>query len=259
MDETNSSRLQGLLDVLTTEIARVLGTLLDTRVAAVPSDARVEPGWMVRLTFSGSMSGHLLIGISREDASRLARRITGSDAPPSDVDVGDALRELVGQAIASLTQSDAASGVRADIELVPLGDEPATPPVTYDLAMAGEFVPRIALWPGLSYTVAAPSEPATGRSARGETPASPPNLDVILDIDLPLAVRFGQSEMTLLALSRLGPGSVIDLGRSPDDPVDVLVNGKMIARGEVVVVAGNYGVRIIEVISAAERIRSMGA
>jgi flagellar motor switch protein FliN len=85
------------------------------------------------------------------------------------------------------------------------------------------------------------------------------SLDVILDIELPLAVRFGQTEMTLQALSRLGPGSVIQLDRSIGDPVEVLVNGKMFARGEVVVTAGNYGVRITDVPSAADRIQMIGS
>jgi flagellar motor switch protein FliN/FliY len=87
--------------------------------------------------------------------------------------------------------------------------------------------------------------------------ALPANLDVILDIDLPLAVRFGGTDMTIDALARLGPGALIDLGRSPDDPVDVLVNGRMVARGEVVVIGGNYGVRVTEVVSAADRLRSI--
>jgi flagellar motor switch protein FliN/FliY len=90
-------------------------------------------------------------------------------------------------------------------------------------------------------------------------PPAPPNLELILDIDLPLAVRFGETEMTLQSLTRLAPGSVIDLGRAPDDPVDVLVNGRLVARGEVVVVSGNYGVRIIEVVSPADRLKSVAA
>ena len=69
-------------------------------------------------------------------------------------------------------------------------------------------------------------------------------------------VRFGQTEMTLLELTRIAPGSVIDLARSPDDPVDVLVHGRLVARGEVVVVSGNYGVRITDVISAEDRLRT---
>jgi flagellar motor switch protein FliN/FliY len=63
--------------------------------------------------------------------------------------------------------------------------------------------------------------------------------------------------MTLQALTKVGPGSMIDLGRAPDEPVDVLVNGKLVARGEVVVVSGNYGIRITEVVSTADRIRSL--
>ena len=89
--------------------------------------------------------------------------------------------------------------------------------------------------------------------------AAPANLDLILDIDLPLTVRFGETEMSLHSLMRLAPGSIIDLGRSPDDPVDILVNGRLVARGEVVVVSGNYGVRIVDVNSAADRLKTVAA
>ncbi len=78
-------------------------------------------------------------------------------------------------------------------------------------------------------------------------------IDVILDMDLPVVVRFGHTEMPLRTLTRLGPGSVIDLGRSPDEPVDVMVSNRVVARGEVVIVSGNYGIRIIDVVSPSER------
>jgi len=78
-------------------------------------------------------------------------------------------------------------------------------------------------------------------------------LDVILDIDLPLVVRFGHTEMPLRAVTQLAPGSVIDLARSPHEPVEVLVSGRVVARGEVVVVSGNYGIRILDVVSPSER------
>jgi flagellar motor switch protein FliN/FliY len=63
--------------------------------------------------------------------------------------------------------------------------------------------------------------------------------------------------MTLKSLASLAPGAVIDLGRSPDDPVEVLVSNKVVARGEVVTVGGSYGVRITDIISPAERARYM--
>ena len=107
-------------------------------------------------------------------------------------------------------------------------------------------------------------------SESGETEATPEgpavssaneatrNLDVILDLDLPLTVRFGQTKMALGALVQIGPGSVVSLERAPSDPIEVLVNGKVIARGEVVAVSGNYGVRITDIVSASERIPELG-
>src|ERR1043165_7967647 len=75
-------------------------------------------------------------------------------------------------------------------------------------------------------------------------------LDAVLDVELPLVVRFGRAVMPLRALADLGPGSVVDMGRSPDDPVELLVGERLIARGEVVIVGGNYGVRITELAGA---------
>jgi flagellar motor switch protein FliN/FliY len=98
-------------------------------------------------------------------------------------------------------------------------------------------------------------EVAAGRPADG--PES--RIEVILDIDLPIVVRFGHTELPLRALTRLGPGSVIDLGRSADDPVEVMVSDRVIARGEVVIVGGNYGIRILDVVSPSERMQSMEA
>ena len=65
------------------------------------------------------------------------------------------------------------------------------------------------------------------------------------------------AEMTLRALTQLGPGSVVDMGRSPDAPVQLLVGSQVVAQGEVVVVGGNYGVRITHLVSPADRLRAM--
>ena len=84
------------------------------------------------------------------------------------------------------------------------------------------------------------------------------NLELLLDVDLPVSVAFGTSEMTLKDVLNLGAGSVIELNKSVNDPVTIIVNQKPIARGEVVMVDGKYGVRILEVESTAYRIRSLG-
>jgi flagellar motor switch protein FliN len=84
------------------------------------------------------------------------------------------------------------------------------------------------------------------------------NIDLLLDVELPIVVSFGETEMPLKDVLRLGVGSVIELDKSVNDPVTIIVNDKPIARGEVVMVDGNYGVRVLEVESTAERLRSLG-
>lgn len=83
------------------------------------------------------------------------------------------------------------------------------------------------------------------------------NIDLLLDVELPITVRIGTTEMRLLDIMRLGLGSIVELEKLVDDPVEVLVNDKLVARGEVVVCDSNFAVRITEVQSKAERIKSL--
>ena len=81
-------------------------------------------------------------------------------------------------------------------------------------------------------------------------------LDVLLDIELPVTLRFGRTQMLLGEVMALGTGSVIEFDRAVTEPVEVLVNGRVVARGEAVMVQGNYGVRISEIASRGERLGS---
>jgi flagellar motor switch protein FliN/FliY len=92
----------------------------------------------------------------------------------------------------------------------------------------------------------------------GTTSGMGGNIELLLDVELPISVSFGNSEMQLRDVLKLGAGSVIELDKSVNDPVLIIVNHKPIAKGEVVMVDGNYGVRILEVESTADRIRSLG-
>lgn len=84
------------------------------------------------------------------------------------------------------------------------------------------------------------------------------NIDLIVDIPVRVTVELGRTRKTIGEVLSLGPGSVVELNKMAGEPVDVLVNGKLIARGEVVVIDESFGIRITEVVSKAERIRSMG-
>jgi flagellar motor switch protein FliN/FliY len=79
-------------------------------------------------------------------------------------------------------------------------------------------------------------------------------LGLLLDLELPLSVRFGRAQMPLERVLELRPGSVVELDGSQDEPVDLLVNGSVVARGEVVAVEGHYAIRILEVLSRNPKI-----
>jgi flagellar motor switch protein FliN/FliY len=82
-------------------------------------------------------------------------------------------------------------------------------------------------------------------------------LGLLLDVELPVSVSFGRTQLPLKDVIKLTTGSVIELNRTIQEPVEVIVNNCVIARGEVVVVEGNFGVRIHEVVSREERLRSL--
>jgi flagellar motor switch protein FliN len=90
----------------------------------------------------------------------------------------------------------------------------------------------------------------------GESAPATPNLDLLRDIELPVTLRFGSTQMSLRDLTALNTGAVIQLDRALTDPVEVLVGGSVIARGEPVVVQGVYGIRISEIASRRERLMS---
>jgi flagellar motor switch protein FliN/FliY len=83
------------------------------------------------------------------------------------------------------------------------------------------------------------------------------NLDVVLDIPVTLSMEVGRSRISIRNLLQLSQGSVVELDRATGEPLDVYVNGTLIAHGEVVVVNDKFGIRLTDVISPAERIRKL--
>jgi len=90
-------------------------------------------------------------------------------------------------------------------------------------------------------------------ASSGETKS----MDLILDIPLTVAVELGRSKMLINDLLQLGQGSVIELTKLVGEPLEVLVNQKLVARGEVVVVNEKFGVRLTDIVSPMERVQSM--
>ncbi|GAA3914477.1 flagellar motor switch protein FliN [Litoribacillus peritrichatus] len=84
-----------------------------------------------------------------------------------------------------------------------------------------------------------------------------PNLDVILDIPVTISMEVGNTEISIRNLLQLNQGSVIELDRLAGEPLDVLVNGQLIAHGEVVMVNEKFGIRLTDVVSPTERIKKL--
>jgi flagellar motor switch protein FliN/FliY len=105
------------------------------------------------------------------------------------------------------------------------------------------------------------SQPQRAAAAAAAGPVSsgppPPSMDMLLDVELPVSVSFGRTQMPLKEVIKLSTGSIVELNRTIAEPVEVIVNNCVVARGEVVVIEGNYGVRIQQIVSRSERLRSV--
>jgi len=83
------------------------------------------------------------------------------------------------------------------------------------------------------------------------------NIDLLMDVDLPIAIELGRTKMPIAEILALGPGSVVELNKLAGEPVDLLVNQKVVARGEVVVVDENFGLRITQLMTPEERLKAL--
>ncbi len=91
-----------------------------------------------------------------------------------------------------------------------------------------------------------------------EPPADELNINVILDVPVTLSMEIGQTQIAIRNLLQLNQGSIVELDRFAGEPLDVLVNGTLIAHGEVVVINDRFGIRLTDVISVSERVKRLG-
>jgi len=252
---------------LASELAGVFGALIDTAVVTTPAEVRPSGQyWLATIKSDNPAHGVGELCFDEVGAAAVTALVMGLNETPPEASILDSLREALTQALSSTSFKEVTHGVLLRVMNLELTETPIGATVAGCMfEAAGMAAPLLMSFGGtLDLTSAEAASAASAAAAHAvlertadETPAD--RIDVILDIDLPLIVRFGRTELPLRTLARMGPGSLIDLGRSADDPVDVLVSNRVVARGEVVIVGGNYGVRILDVVSPKERIRSMEA
>jgi flagellar motor switch protein FliN/FliY len=250
---TPSELLTALLD----ELAAVVGALTGAVSQVIDAPRTESAEWLATLEAGGVLNGTCALAFEATAVEALSQMNASQAQPVSVVVVEAALRDALEQAIAALLGRRNAAGLTLQLNeivadaSVPAGDAEMV------CAIMSPALPNplsIRVWQALEEGAVGQAIPREEVESRQ---VSNSRIDVILDIDLPVVIRFGRTELPIRSLSRLGPGSIVDLGRSPDDPVEVLVSDRVIARGEVVVVGGNYGIRILDVVSPTERMRSL--
>ena len=228
-----------------------------TPVSGTPEALPAGPAVSAR--FGGTATGEIAILVSQDLADALQH------SPLGELDLALAVRPALEAAAGvfgpvvvdpgQLLEPDVALGslaAKGDLVLVPLldGDD-----VRAALALA------LTPWPGAPAPyglqpineLATQSGPAPAAAAPA-APARPGGLDLLHDVEMEVSAELGRTRMSVRELLTLTPGAVVELDRAAGSPADLLVNGRLIARGEVVVIDENFGLRITEiVVPGAER------
>ena len=266
----------------------VLSQISGVALQAQPSllDTPIEAATLVRIAISGALEGVCEVALSAPMTGRFAALLTGDQLDLS-AEIGADLREAATELMQQISGNAAdrlrrtfgplelkaqvaarvpESGVRY-IFLVPRDGEALNfefhivrlvcraEPSDAAMAQSAAAAPPAfsAPLPELSAAMPAAS-PRAPLAALSANQANNPNLDFLLDIELGVTLRFGTRQMLLKDILELCSGSVVELDRQVEEPVDLLIDNRLIAQGEVVIVGGNYGLRVLQVATQSEKI-----
>lgn len=283
-------RTEGYLSAWTASVCDVLEKIAGTAFTTVnltSQELAQEAGTLrakgLWLRFSVGTNSEIILpvkgehsfGIGKPDAVRLAQILMGQpfDATQDfSSEYQDALDELFRQ-FAGTAALALKPRVGAEVNLQLIGHDCGNwePHLQWGLRFQSErdlqFPLLILLDPDLSKSL------APGPSEKAEPPLDAPlpsalvppaaasksnrNIDLLLDVELPVALRFGKSEMPLSSILGLTPGAVVELDQKIVEPVELLVGGKTVAQGEVVVMDGHYALRVTEVLNTLERLETL--
>ncbi|MGI5236650.1 flagellar motor switch protein FliN [Dactylosporangium sp. CA-139066] len=202
-------------------------------------------GQAVRARFTGAAQGEVAIVVTQDLVEALA------NSPMGSLDLSQAVRPAL----------EAAAAVLGPVVVDP-GEllEPAQA-LGELVAAGGVLVPLVADELGVQAAVglAVAAEVMGGQGGGAEAPerergrSGPPAFDLLHDVEMEVTAELGRTRMSVRELLSLAPGAVIELDRAAGGPADLLVNGRLIARGEVVVIDENFGIRITEIVGPSDR------
>lgn len=276
-DEPRAQAVSGAIEQafreLLAEASGALRQVLKKDVSVEGSSGEISPALTVTMAAGGAAQGALRLCLPQEGALALCAEATGV---PTET-LGDTERECISdiatalaEGIAAAAAAKAGSPVNVKVTDVSEGGGPAEGDLAVGfLVKVGET--RVDALFCLSEEFAGSLGALALGAARGpsvrtasfeELSGSPHgqpvgNIDLLLDVSLPVTVELGRTKMLIRDLLRLVPGSVVELEKLASEPVDVLVNGRVVAKGEVVVIEDNFAVRVRSVVSAAERVNNL--
>jgi flagellar motor switch protein FliN len=220
-----------------------------------------------QLSTSGGLQGNATIQLAAADALLLAQKFLQEPADPSaelNQDRREALEELLRQVagLAATTLKSLFGEAKLEVSSI---EPPNWPGVDVTLLASEASSAKLSLALRLSTELLASisSTKAAAPASTAEPEASDvavthePNFELLLGVNLNLTLRFGQRVLPLREILDLTSGSVIELDREVQEPADLLLGDKLIARGQVVIVDGNYGIRITEIADARQRIATL--
>ena len=244
MSTVTHADLQAILSEATQAALAVLplsapGTITGLVPASAAPDLGDE-GTAVSASFAGASSGRVAVVVGEETLNTLLM------SPEGALDPVDALRPALETVVASLGQCTLDVGVEGDPA------EAVAALAGGAVAVVGAGGETLALI-GLTFSAEAPqvAVPVMASPTSSAPTAGGPRrtMDLLRDVQMDVTVELGRTHMTVQDLLALTPGSVVELDRAAGSPADVLVNGQLIARGEVVVVDEDYAIRITEIVT----------
>jgi flagellar motor switch protein FliN len=279
---THSPKMQAYLQAWGTSISRVLQEVAGAPHTwqELPPEATKEllaslkeEGISLQFEAGQHLAGKQGFVLSKKDAVRLSQLLLAEPEDGSSAmtdDHRDAIAELFRQfagAAASALKGLAGGEVSFKWSgLEPFPGEPAeragmqwSSPGLASIALVAELDAGLmtALNPVAAPVVQALELPTPALPPAPLAQARDPKLELLMDVELDVTLRFGERQMVLHDILDLSAGSVVELNQYVQDPVELLVGNKVIARGEVVVVDGSYGLRVLEIVSPMERIASL--
>jgi flagellar motor switch protein FliN/FliY len=242
-------------DVLVRALSRVTGSMWRSSESDMnPGSAEAED-LHVKIIFQGCIRGEVQLELRLDGAVTLATILLGqsSDAfgEPESTAILNAISERIPE-LCVLLGNKYGEFTGSCSFMTELGSE-WEPPIGIDISDGS--VSHIPVWVRFGKGLAAVLEGAiienvnklTDESDGSQDTDGQVNLNLVLDVELNVTLRFGRRQLTLREVLELTSGSVIELDRQVEEPVELLLDGKVIARGEAVVIDGNYGLRVTEV------------